>query len=70
MFPVSFAQQLITGKRIPLLSLAQAIPPWMAGIFMPRVFAEQKLEAEKRHGRRFSANPLRSLYDTVSGYKR
>jgi hypothetical protein len=32
----------------------------MAGAFMPRVFAPQKLEAEKRHGRRFSANPLRA----------
>jgi hypothetical protein len=32
----------------------------MAGAIMPRVFAKQKLEAEKRHGRRFSANPLRA----------
>jgi hypothetical protein len=27
---------------------------------LPRVFAEQKLEAEKRQGCRFSANPLRA----------
>jgi hypothetical protein len=30
----------------------------MAGVIMPRVFAEQKLEAEKRQGRRFSAQSL------------